>query len=97
MMAAAPEQAETATMTLPSSTQWTGDLDVMLKRRFVRILVPFSKTQYFVVKNQSYGVAADLGRELQAELNKRYSKSKVFQIAVVFVPTRRDKLRGLSS
>ncbi|MBV9287870.1 MAG: lytic transglycosylase F [Hyphomicrobiales bacterium] len=91
-MGSAPAHAETATMTLPRSTQWTGDLDVMLKRRLVRILVPFSKTQYFVDKDQSYGVAADLGRELQAELNKRYGKSKVFQIAVAFVPTQRGKL-----
>jgi membrane-bound lytic murein transglycosylase MltF len=92
MLPSASPHAETATMALPTSTQWTGDLDVMLKRRFVRILVPFSKTQYFVDKDQSYGVAADLGRQLQAELNKRYSKSRVFQITVVFVPTPRDKL-----
>jgi membrane-bound lytic murein transglycosylase MltF len=89
---AAPAPTETGTMTLRRSTQWTGDLDVMLKRRFVRILVPFSKTEYFIDKDQSYGVAADMGRQLQVELNKRYSKSRVFQITVVFVPTRRDKL-----
>jgi membrane-bound lytic murein transglycosylase MltF len=92
MMTAAPARAETPTMALPRHTQWTGDLDVMLKRRFVRILVPFSKTLYFIDRDRSYGVAADLGRQLQAELNKRYSKSKVFQISVVFVPTPRDKM-----
>ncbi|MBV8104367.1 MAG: transporter substrate-binding domain-containing protein, partial [Hyphomicrobiales bacterium] len=92
MTAVGPAQAETAPMALPTFAQRTGDLDVMLKRRLVRILVPFSKTQYFVDKDQSYGIAADLGRELQAELNKRYSRSKVFQITVAFVPARRDKL-----
>ena len=91
-MSAGPAQAETATMTLPGPMQLTGDLDGMLKRRVVRVLVAFSKTQYFVDKDQSYGVAADLGRQLQAELNKRYGKSKAFQISVAFVPTPRDKL-----
>jgi membrane-bound lytic murein transglycosylase MltF len=93
VMTAAPARAETGTMALPRSTvEWTGDFDGMLKRRAVRILVPFSKTLYFVDKAETYGGVAEAGRQLQVELNRRYAKSKVFRIHVVFVPTRRDKL-----
>ena len=69
----------------------TDDLDAMLARHRVRILVAYSKTQYFHDKGQSYGVAVEAGRQLEAELNKRYGVKR-FHISVAYVPTQRDRL-----
>ena len=57
---------------MPEFGNTTDDLDAMLKRHRIRILVPYSKTQYFIDKGRSFGVAVEAGRQLEAELNKRY-------------------------
>jgi len=35
---------------LPILQRWTGDFDQILKRRMLRVLVPFSKTFFFIDK-----------------------------------------------
>src|SRR5512145_852356 len=35
---------------------WTGDLDGMMERRYVRMLVTFSKTNYFVDRAEAHGL-----------------------------------------
>jgi membrane-bound lytic murein transglycosylase MltF len=69
----------------------TGDFDVMTKRRLVRILVPFSKTIYFLDKGRQFGTAVEFGTALEAELNKG-RKKEVERIRVAFIPTSRDRL-----
>lgn len=78
-------------MSLPQIRPWTGDLDGMLKRRVVRILVPPNKTYFFLDRGEASGVAAELGAELEAWLNKRHAR-KPYPIHVAFIPTRRDRL-----
>ena len=67
------------------------DLDAMKARRIVRVLVPYSKTIYFVDKGRQFGTAVEFGLELEKYLNTG-SKKQIEQIHVVFVPTPRDKL-----
>src|SRR5262245_50623141 len=50
---------------------WTGDLDGMLERRRVRLLVVPSRTFYFVDKGTQRGIDYDLGQEIQKELNQK--------------------------
>jgi len=69
----------------------TGDFDEMKKRRLVRILVPFSKTIYFIDKGTQLGTAVDFGTELEKVLNKD-RKKEIDRIRVGFVPTPRDQL-----
>lgn len=70
---------------------WTGDFDAMEKRRIVRILVPYSKTIYFIDKGEELGTAVDIGRAFQKVLNK--DKKKATELMhVVFVPVSRDRL-----
>jgi membrane-bound lytic murein transglycosylase MltF len=90
----APAHADEAsgTMELPKWWTATGDLDLIVKRRVVRILVPFSKTQFFADKTQFFGSTVEAGRELEKELNQRYGRRNGFNIRVEFLPTRRDKL-----
>jgi membrane-bound lytic murein transglycosylase MltF len=76
---------------LPVNDVWTGDLDGMQDRKRIRILVPFSKTFYFIDKGRQYGITYDLGAEFGVWLNKRI-KSKKIKVKVVFIPVPRDKL-----
>ena len=45
---------------------WTGDLDGMIKRRMIRVLVPYSKTYYFVDRAVQRGISYDVTRLLEA-------------------------------
>ena len=91
LFAQAPAKANEAQGALPEFASTTDDLDAMLARHRVRILVPYSKTQYFIDKGRAYGVAVESGRQLEAELNKRYGVKR-FHISVAYVPTPRDRL-----
>ena len=78
-------------ISLPQIRPWTGDLDGMLKRRTVRIIVPYSKTLFFIDRGKQFGVEAELGSQLETWLNKQY-KFKTLRLHVAFVPTARDDM-----
>ncbi len=67
------------------------DLGKMKERRIVRVLVPYSKTIYFVDKGRQYGTAVQFGLELEKVLN-RNSKKQIDRVNIVFVPMARDRL-----
>jgi membrane-bound lytic murein transglycosylase MltF len=72
---------------------WTGDFDAMLERRLIRILVPYSRTLYFVDKGSERGITAELAREFEKHLNARYAKQLGKRpLTVVLIATSRDKL-----
>jgi membrane-bound lytic murein transglycosylase MltF len=83
--------ADKSAMALPIYPPFMGDFDGMKRTRLVRILVPYSKTIYFIDKGAERGTAAEVGRELEASLNKKY-KTKSLKIRIAFVPTPRDDL-----
>ncbi|MGA8169999.1 MAG: transporter substrate-binding domain-containing protein, partial [Methylocystis sp.] len=78
-------------LSLPRLRSWTGDLDGMLKRRAVRILVPYSKTLFFVDRGKQLGVVAELARRFEEWLNTRH-KTGALRITVGCVPVPRDEL-----
>lgn len=86
-----PAGAPRRTMALPQIRPWTGDLDGMLRRRTVRILVPYSKTLFFVDRGRQMGLNAEFGMALEDWLNKRHPQRNL-RIYVAFVPTARDQL-----
>ncbi|PWU22042.1 MAG: lytic transglycosylase F [Candidatus Rokuibacteriota bacterium] len=63
----------------------------MVKRRLIRILVPYSKTYYFVDRAVQHGLTYEVGQLLERDLNKKLKTGNV-RIHVVYVPTTRDKL-----
>jgi membrane-bound lytic murein transglycosylase MltF len=65
---------------------FTGDLDGMVKRRMIRVLTPYSKTMYFVDKGVTRGIAYDLFKQFETDLNKKL-KTKHLKISVFMVPT----------
>jgi membrane-bound lytic murein transglycosylase MltF len=77
-------------LVLPSA-KWTGDLDDMIKRRLIRVLVVYSKTFFFVDKGTQRGVAYEAFRKFEEDLNKKL-KSKRIRVNVMFIPVSRDEL-----
>jgi membrane-bound lytic murein transglycosylase MltF len=72
-------------------TPWTGDLDGMMERRYVRMLVTFSKTNYFLDGAEQQGLSYDGGKLLEDFLNDRL-KTKTVRLHVVFIPVSRDRI-----
>lgn len=68
-----------------------GDLDAMLERRVVRVLVPYSRTLYFNDRGTQRGLTADTLRDFEVFLNKKYPK-KMQPIVIVALPTTRDRM-----
>jgi membrane-bound lytic murein transglycosylase MltF len=72
---------------------WTGDLDGMLKRRYIRALVAYSKTQYYVIKGVQHGSSYEFLKAFEDAINKKYpQKQRNMRLRVVFVPVPRDKM-----
>lgn len=71
---------------------WTGDLDGMIKRRQVRVLVPYNKTLYFLDQGGTQrGIIADMMTAFENDLNTRL-KNKNIRVHVVLLPTSRERL-----
>lgn len=75
----------------PGFDAWTGDYGGMEKRRLIRILVPYSKTIYFIDRGEQLGTAVEFGQALERQINKN-KKKEVEKIRVAFVPVARDRL-----
>jgi membrane-bound lytic murein transglycosylase MltF len=70
---------------------FTGDLDALLKRRAIRILVPYNKTHYFIEKGVQRGLAYEMGKKFEDDLNLKL-KTGNMRVHVVFIPVSRDQL-----
>ena len=70
---------------------WTGDFDELVKRRLIRVLVPYSRSLYFNDKGTTRGLTAELVRDFEQYINKR-QKTQKHPITVYIIPTTRDKL-----
>lgn len=71
---------------------WKGDLDGMIKRRIVRVLIPYNKTLYFLDKGgQQRGFMYDMMTAFEQDLNKQVA-AKHLKIHFIFIPTARDRL-----
>jgi len=87
--AAAPEDQLSIEL---NSTAWTGDLDVMAQRRVIRVLVPYSKTLYFVdLGGVQRGISYDFMRAFEDDLNRKLGRGDL-RIHAVFIPASRDRL-----
>ena len=85
-------QAPTS-LAVPGAT-WTGDFDEMLKRRYIRVLVASSKTQYYVVKGIQQGTSYEAMKAFEDWVNRKYpQKTKNLKFHVVFVPVSRNQFQ----
>jgi membrane-bound lytic murein transglycosylase MltF len=95
---AKPESTQASTSLAVPSAAWTGDFDEMLKRRYIRVLVASSKTQYYVVKGIQQGTSYEAMKAFEDWVNRKYpQKAKNLKFHVVFVPVSRNQfLPGLT-
>jgi membrane-bound lytic murein transglycosylase MltF len=85
--------AEAHALPIPDAV-FTGDFDEMRKRRMVRVLVVYNKTNYFIDKGTPRGITADAFQMFEDQLNKKY-KTGNLKVHVVLIPVRRDALADL--
>ena len=68
-----------------------GDYDVMKQRRIIRVLIPYSKTFYFIDNNGTQrGIMLELMQQFDKQINKGLKPSQ--KTHLVFIPTARDQL-----
>jgi membrane-bound lytic murein transglycosylase MltF len=70
---------------------WAGDWDGMVTRNKIRVLVPFSKTFYFLDGGRQRGLTYDLMKIFEKQINKDL-KRKTVKVQFVFIPVNRDEL-----
>lgn len=70
----------------------TGDLDEVLERRQIRMLVATDRTHFFFDGGEQKGITADALAEFDRWINKELKTAKNLRIQVVVVPVRRDQL-----
>jgi len=74
---------------------WTGDLPGMIKRRVIRVLVPYSRTLYFVdLGGTQRGMSYDFMRAFEDDFNRRLGRGDL-RVHVVFIPVSRARLLPL--
>lgn len=69
-----------------------GDLDEVLKRRQVRMLVTMDRTHFYFDGGRATGITADAIRQFEQWLNQQKKQAKHLNIQAVVVPVRRDQL-----
>jgi membrane-bound lytic murein transglycosylase MltF len=80
---------------LEENEKWTGDFDGMVKRQKIRVLVPYSKTFYFLDGARQVGITYDMVKIFEKWLNEKLAK-KVLKVRLVIIPTpSQDLLPGL--
>jgi ABC-type amino acid transport substrate-binding protein len=76
--------------------EWKGDLDGMIKRGYIRMLVVPTRTTYFVDKGVERGTAVDFARLFEDELNRKVGAQhlmlKNLRVRFVFIPMKGDQI-----
>ena len=70
---------------------WKGDWDGMVTRNQVRVLVPYSKTFYFLDGGRQRGLTYDLMKTFEQQINKDLHR-KTLRVQFVFIPVDRDEI-----
>ena len=96
--AADPEEPPEPPPLDPTSTEarflaqsWAGDLDGMVQRRYIRVLVVPDKMHLFFDGSRARGATHDAMREFESFLNQKLNTAKA-PVGVILMPTRRDEI-----
>ncbi len=75
---------------------WKGDLNGMIERRLIRVLVVYNKTDFFLDGPHSRGFAYEIFHKFETflydSLKAKKATQKHLRIKIVFVPVARDQL-----
>ena len=78
----------------PKRARFTGDLDSMVAHGVVRVLVPYSKTFYFLDGARQRGLIYEFMRGFESYLRKKLPR-RARPVYIVFYPAPRSDLLGL--
>jgi len=73
--------------------RYTGDLDVMSKRRNVRALVVYSRSGFFYDKGRPKGISYEAAEEFARFLNGKLKTGKL-RINLTFIPVKPEQLKA---
>jgi membrane-bound lytic murein transglycosylase MltF len=85
---AAPSIAQ---ITRLASQRWTFDLDSLVERRVIRVLVSPNRMTYFVDGGRQRGAAYEAVHEFEQKLNRTLGTGTL-QVECLFIPVPRDEL-----
>ncbi|WP_203594785.1 transglycosylase SLT domain-containing protein [Wenzhouxiangella limi] len=88
---ASPAQDEVTELPLNEFRPASGDLDEIVERRRLRVLVPYGRTLYFIDGGTQRGIAFEIMQGFEEVLNERFDRDHL-RVEVVFIPTTRDRL-----
>ncbi len=71
--------------------RYKGDFSGMKKRGYIRVLVSYSKTNFFIEKGRIYGLEYELLKQYEAYINKRIKK-RTKKIKLIFLPVHFSSL-----
>ena len=86
-----PALAEAFPEELGLDRSWTGDLDGMVERGVIRVLVVHSRTFYFLDGARQRGLTYDLLQEFERFLNRKLGP-RLLPVRIMILPVRRDRL-----
>lgn len=70
--------------------KWTGDIDGMVERRYIRALVLYNKTGFFFDGPQPRGISYEALREFEKFLNKKLNTGNK-PLQIVYLPVTREE------
>ena len=76
---------------LEVNKKWLGDFEKMVDNRLIRVLIPYSKTFYFLDKATQRGASYEMVKVFEKTINKQL-KTRHLKVNVLFIPTSRDRL-----
>ena len=88
---ATPIAAEPPALVAKMLQPFHGDFDAMIEEREIRVLVTYSKTNFFLDGGTQRGITTDILREFEKQLNKEL-KLGSRQLHVAAIPVLRDQL-----
>ncbi len=71
--------------------RYTEDLDALLKRKYIRVLTTYNRTNFFLSHGKLRGFEYALLRQYQKALNKGVTRREL-QVVFEFIPVARDRL-----
>ncbi len=76
---------------MENNITFTGDFDEMVKKRSIRVLMPYNRAFFFFDGAQPKGIAYEGAVLFEKFINKKL-KNKTLKVRILVIPTPRDKL-----
>ncbi len=74
-----------------SPPRYTGDLDALLERERIRVLVSYDRTNFFIARGELFGLEYEMMNRFGDQLNRTRGKGQP-PVEMVFLPLPRDRL-----